>query len=221
MSFAGFDRSDFPGLPATHWLIQNTNLKWCGFYLGPAPSHPYSSWMEQRIPLMAQGWGLAPIYVGQQEVGPGSREVTVARGDVDGKDAAALMEQAGFPKGSYVYLDLENGPPLTIQQRGYVSAWSTSLEANGYKTGVYCSFLFAEDTAKMLPSARIWAFHVKTVDRHRVSGKVFSNAAPGACGFPGAFIWQYDDEALIECPLSVAGVLLVDLDVASTADPSS
>ena len=37
-AFAGFDRSDYPGKAAMDWLKANTNLKWTGFYLGPARS---------------------------------------------------------------------------------------------------------------------------------------------------------------------------------------
>lgn len=79
--------------------------------------------MPRRSELVAMGWGIAPIYVGQQVTGPGSHLVTGAQGKIDGADAAKKVAQCGFPSGSFVYLDLENGPPFTAAQHAYVGAW--------------------------------------------------------------------------------------------------
>jgi hypothetical protein len=94
------------------WLRANTNLTWCGYYLGPAPSHTSTSWMGQRAALLAGGWGIAPLYVGQQIKGPGRHKVSAAQGSADGLDAAHLMQSEGFAAGTCVYLDLEDGPPF-------------------------------------------------------------------------------------------------------------
>ena len=77
--FAGFDRSDYPGDQVMSWLKANTNLVWCGYYLGPSPSHAGTTWMTRRAALAAAGWGVAPIYVGQQITGPGSHNPSTAR----------------------------------------------------------------------------------------------------------------------------------------------
>ncbi len=58
--FAGFDRLEYPGDDAMTWLIQHTNLRWTGFYLAPAPSQPYTGWMQKRAFLEELGWGFAP-----------------------------------------------------------------------------------------------------------------------------------------------------------------
>ena len=108
----GFDRSQYPGAAKMALLKSSTNLVWCGFYLAPSPSHKDKGWMGQRATLVGQGWGIAPIYVGQQVIPPGSQRPSTAQGTTDGKDAADLAAQAGFAGGTCVYLDLENGPPL-------------------------------------------------------------------------------------------------------------
>ena len=140
-AYAGFDRSDFPGALAMAWLRANTNLCWCGFYL-PSPSHPGTSWIDADDEAL-DGWGLAPIYVGQQVTGPGSHLVTAAQGAIDGADAAAKMGAAGFDPKSCVYLDLENGPPFGPAQQAYVGAWCDAVSAADFLPGVYCSFMFA------------------------------------------------------------------------------
>src|ERR1700755_3469138 len=111
--FAGFDTDIYPGDSQMAWLKANTNLVWCGYYLAPAPSHHDTSWMGARAALVAQGWGIAPVYLGQQTPAPGSHNPSVGQGTTDGNNAAKLMTGEGFAPGSCVYLDLENGPPMT------------------------------------------------------------------------------------------------------------
>lgn len=213
--FAGFDASGYPGTARMAELKRTTNLVWCGFYLGPAPSHSDAGWMAHRAELAAQNWGFAPIYVGQQVMGPGRHVVTAAQGEADGVDAVELMRKAGFATGSCVYLDLENGPPFQTAQREYVSSWVDAVGKAGFAAGIYCSFLFAVEVADLFPRARIWAFHVRTVSRHPVAGPNYPNPDPSTSGFAGAVIWQHGDSCVID------GQLLVDLDSANSPDPSA
>lgn len=215
--YAGFDASGFPGLPTMAWLRKNTNLVWCGFYL-KSPSHKDAGWMPHRADLLSQGWGFAPIYVGQQVTGPGSRVVTAAQGTHDGADAAAVMHAAGFPKNAFVYLDLENGPPLSAAQAGYVSAWVNAVTVTGFSPGVYCSYLMAGKVHAAAPGARIWAFHVRSVAEHHVTGSIFATPSPILSGYPQAHIWQHEDSALIN---AAGKSLLVDLDTSISSDPSA
>src|SRR6185437_4900862 len=135
--FAGFDTAFYPGDGQMAWLKANTNLVWCSYYLAPAPSHRDTTWMGTRATLVAQGWGIAPVYLGQQTTGPGSHNVTPAQGQADGGNAADLMDADGFPAGSTVFLDLENGPPMNPAQSGYVAAWCDALAARNYQPGIY------------------------------------------------------------------------------------
>ena len=189
---AGFDTDQFPGLPVMAALKAQTNLEWCGFYLGPTPSHRVAGWMPHRAALVAQGWGLAPVYLGQETTGPGSHNVTTMQAALDGINACDLMHQAGFPNGSCVYLDLENGPPLTSALAAYVRA--------------------------ALPSSvRIWAFQVATLER-TTAQTPFPTPDLVGCGYPAATAWQRAQNVAI----SVAGhALVVDLDVAGLPDPSA
>jgi hypothetical protein len=218
--FAGFDCSGYPGAGVMAWLLGNGNLVWCGYYLGPAPSHPGTGWMGTRAGLQAAGWGLAPVYVGQQVTGPGSLNPSAAQGTVDGQQAAQMMADEGFGAGSYVYLDLENGPPMPQAQADYVTSWCAAVAAGGYGGGVYCSHLLASAVSALVPSARVWAFKVGTTATHDVAGP-YPNPDPSGCGFAGATAWQRDDECVIQVPVAAGGTLQVDLDTALTADPGA
>ncbi len=218
--FPGFDTDIFPGTPAMAWLRANTNLLWCGYYLAPAPSHADTSWMGRRPSLLAAGWGLAPIYVGQQIQGAGSHNLTAAQGRTDGAEAIALIRAEGFAPGSAVYLDLEDGPPLVAPRTDYVGAWTDTVRAGGFHPGVYCSHGFAEDVRRSWPGARIWAFRVGTTQEHPFPGTVFPDPDPAGCGAPSATIWQHAQNCRLSPPPGLAP-LVVDLDSARTPDPGA
>jgi hypothetical protein len=219
--FAGFDTDIFPGLAEMGWLKAHTNLVWCGYYLAPAPSHGDTSWMGQRAALQGMGWGIAPLYVGQQSQGPGHHSVSGPQGRIDGGDAGRLMTAAGFAPGTCVYLDVEGGPPFDSPRTDYVAAWIDAVTATVYRAGVYCSHLFAADVVALRPQTRIWAVKVTTTKEHPFPGTNFPDMPPAGSGFSGAFIWQLAEN----CRLSLSGAPLanplVDLDSALTADPGA
>ncbi len=219
--YPGLDLSAYPGDAMMQWLKDNTNLKWSGFYLGKAPSHPQTDWMSRRAALVAQGWGIAPTYVGQQVTGHGSYNTSLQQGYTDGADAAALMNSAGFARGSWVYLDLENGPPFTQIQHDYVGAWVDTVNTNGYNAGVYCSYLFAPDVHILRSSARVWVFRVSTTASHPVPGPNYPDNHPAGSGYAGAYAWQLGQSCVISAPGAPSGTLTVDLDTAVSPDPSA
>jgi len=219
--FPGFDCSDFPGLAKLTWLKSNSNLLWCGYYLGPAPSHSSKTWMGQRAALAAVGWGTAPLYVGQQIKGPGRHNVNGPQGTVDGNDAVALLNTEEFVRGSCVYLDLEDGPPFTTPRTDYVGAWADAIQRAGFLPGIYCSHAFAVDVHTLRPNARIWAFKVETTQEHPFPGTNFPDSHPAGSGYTGAFVWQLGQNCRLSLPTAPSRSLLVDLDSALTPDPGA
>lgn len=215
MFHAGFDRADCPSIDMMSRLIKETNLVWCGYYL-KAPSNSGKGWAGKRAILKAQGWGLAPIYVGQETVGPGSHVVTGPQGAIDGRAAVEAMKAEGFPPDSWVYLDNENGTPFTGPQHDYIKSWVDAVDGNGYRGGVYCSYLFAPEVAALRPNARIWAFRVGATKRHGISGNMFPAIDPRGAT-PVASIWQRD----MNGSLLDYGVEPIDLDCSVMADPGA
>jgi hypothetical protein len=220
-AFAGFDTDIYPGDAQMAWLLANTNFVFCGYYLAPAPSHGDRSWMGNRAGLAAAGWGIAPVYLGQQVVGPGSHNPSAAQGTIDGTDAAAKMAGEDFAARSCVYLDLENGPPLPDVLGDYVGAWCDAVAAGGYQPGVYCSHAIAASVVALTANIRIWAFKVPTIAPNSVPGTEFPTPDPSGSGFAAATMWQRGQN----CQLSLQGApmpaMTVDLNVATTADPGA
>lgn len=153
----GFDCSAYPGDSTMQELRKD--FAFCGFYLGPAPSHQNAGWMVKLSTLRNMKYKFAPIFVGQQTIGPGSKVPSGSNGIVDAKKTALLMSNAGFNHGSPVYLDLENGPPYTPLEAAYVEAWVEEVGALGFLPGVYASHLL---TSKVPLGALHWDFKVPT-----------------------------------------------------------
>lgn len=212
--FAGIDSDQFDVAKLAAVKAQ-TNAVWVAYYL-VAPSHPNAGWMGQRAELVAQGWGLAPVFVGQETIGPGSHMVTALQGAADGLLAAQTMASEGFPAQSWVYLDLENGPPFGNLQSGYVVAWCAAARANGYQPGIYCSHAMADQVSAANPGARIWAFHVDTTAQTDWAGGDFPEIDPAGSGCASAVIWQHADTLFLP-----QFDYLVDLDCSTMADPSA
>jgi hypothetical protein len=177
--------------------------------------------MGQRATLVAAGWGIAPTYLGQQLGGPGSHVVTAAQGAIDGANAAQLMAGEGFAAGSYVYLDLEDGPPFVAPRADYVAAWVGAVTGAGFAAGVYCSHVFAGAVASACPGARIWAYKVGTTATHPYPGTDFPVSAPAGSGYPHAYMWQLEQNCVIGLPPAPGGKLQVDLSSALGPDPSA
>ena len=228
-NYAGFDTDIHPGLAQLAWLKANTNLRWCGYYLAPAPSHDNTSWMGQRQLLLAQGWGMAPIFVGQQTAGPGSHNAVGPQGSNDGSLAAELASKEGFPAQSYIFLDWEDGSSPSQDAQAYVSAWATAVTESGYKPGIYCSHQLAPGMATLIgqlnptPALRIWAWKVATVAVHRYEGSIeaFPDSAPASCGYTAAIAWQCEQNCELELPGAPITSMKADLSCASVADPSA
>ena len=177
--------------------------------------------MSKLPVLKTQGWGIAPIYVGQQEAAqPGSHHLTPAQGTADGADAAHLMTTAGFPPGSFVYLDLEAGGPVSAATHGYVTAWIASVQAQGtFQPAIFYSFTSAPSLPAPGPALRYWNWHLGIIGPAPTPPS-FPVNNPSGCGFAQATVWQHTQNTNFAFPGCPSPHLLLDLNVASLPDPS-
>ncbi|MBV8855542.1 MAG: DUF1906 domain-containing protein [Acidobacteria bacterium] len=215
--FLGLDTATYPGDNVMKLARAQANIAFTGFYLGPAPSHPDAGFMKKRALLSGLGYGFAPVYVGQQQSGPGSHVLTTKQGTADGKNAAALMQQAGFPASAVVYLDIETGPPVVPAFFDYYVAWVQAVVGAGCTPGVYCSHLLAAQFLAHDSRAIPWVFQLKFSNGHVFSPPVPA-PDPSQSSFSGAKVLQFAQN----CTLLLGGTQLkpVDLDTALVPDPS-
>jgi hypothetical protein len=223
-AFAGMDKDTYPGDRVMTSLIKNTNLEWTGFYLTPAPSQGHNlGWMSKHDFLRGLGWGIAPIYVGRQEktIPRTDHRMTPENGKIDGAHAAQLAGLARIPVGSVIYLDFENGPPLSKEAKAYYMAWAAALQGRGFLPGVYCLFGIAAGLAAAVPDGEIWAVNYSRF-RKQLFKSPYPQPDPRESGVPNALLWQLQGNVKIEYDDIQGGKkqLLVDLNSSEVPDPS-
>ena len=112
-----------------------------GIYIGGseracAQPNLTAGWVSQQA---AAGWHFLPIYVGVQAefdqiTSPSSQAVAAAQ------DAVTQAAALGLGAGSPIYYDMEAYPASQESNAlAFLSAWTTELHAEGYKSGVYSS----------------------------------------------------------------------------------
>jgi hypothetical protein len=94
------------------------------------------AWVAQQA---AAGWHFLPIYAGVQAefdqiTSPASQAVAAA------DDAVTQAAALGFGPGTPIYYDMEAYPAgQKSAALAFMSAWTTQLHAEGYKSGIYSS----------------------------------------------------------------------------------
>jgi Domain of unknown function (DUF1906) len=112
-----------------------------GIYIGGseracAQPNLTAAWVTQQA---AAGWRFMPIYVGPQAefdqiTSPASQAVAAA------EDAVTQAAALGFGPGTPIYYDMESYPAAQEKDAlAFMSAWTTQLHAEGYKSGIYSS----------------------------------------------------------------------------------
>lgn len=240
-SVPGFDVRDHPGTAAMATWRDASPYRWVGYYL-TAPCYTGTSWRGKRAELRRQGWGLAVLFVGEQDwsrVGGAAMarepEDTAAAGAAEprctasnlsaergSRDAAAAVEAAraeGFPPGTWIYLDVERVESVSPELSAYVRAWAGGLLAEGtYLPGLYAHDRNAPTLVALVADALARRGRTETPRLWVAGARDFGlDARPAESGHPAAWIWQG--------PLDVRetwdGVTLrIDPNVAVSPDPS-
>ena len=237
--YVGFDTHTYPGTTVMKaWKdTPGSPYQWVGYYL-PSPCHANTSWVGKRDTLIAMGWGLAAVYVGQQTWGKSPRTlsssalaalrkktscatdfISADEGTREADEAVSLASTEGFPKGSVIFLDIERMENIPAAMRDYYKAWTARMLATGqYLPGIYTHQHNAQqvfdDVSVVFEAAgrtempRFWVAGGKGFDEGR---------APQDVGYAFAGVWQ----GVIDVARSVATIKLpVDVNVAKWASPS-
>jgi len=238
--FVGFDTHTYPGTAVMRtWKnTPGSPYSWVGFYL-PSPCHADRSWTGKRDTLVAMGWGLAAVYVGQQTWGKTPRSLSAGERDVirrrnpcssdlvnadegtlNGADAVERARAEGFPPGSVIFLDIERMETVPSPMRDYYRAWAAKLLADGtYKPGFYAHQHNAQEVFTDVHAVFLAAGDTTPPRFWIAGGKGFDTGrAPQDVGFVFAGVWQ----GVIDVARSVANLQLpVDVNVAAWRSPSA
>jgi len=246
-AYLGFDHNDYPGdenLPALR-----KKYAFAGYWLNKPLGAANNTWIGKRKLVQAAGFGFLVAFNGRtfaeiKSIGDPSK-----LGRSDGGTAVEAAKHEGFPPGTIIFLDQEEGGRLLPAQRGYLHAWINAVKAASFEAGVYCSGIPAREA---LGASVVTAIDIQQSGGGRKLGYWVSNdqcpPSPG-CAFPPnppmpaasgvalAQVWQfaqsprrskfasdckatYNKDGNCYPPGSYPQQLHVDLDSSTSADPS-
>ena len=136
-AYLGFDRNQYPGDAAMKLLRKD--FVFTGYWVGPAPGEKSSAWQGKREFLRLLEYGFLLLYSGPDSGNLKSSASAAEKGTADARGAATSARREGFPAGSIIFLDIEEGGRVSAHYHAYLKAWADELRRGGFNRGVYCS----------------------------------------------------------------------------------
>jgi hypothetical protein len=241
VSYLGFDRNQYPGDDALPVLRKT--FRFTGYWLNNPPGENSNTWRGKRSALRSQGFGFLVLFNGRtyDQLKAPADAVALGTSDADIAVKAAIAE--GFPRGTVIFLDQEQGGRLLPEQRAYLHAWVDEVKRAGYRAGVYCSaapfkeaggetVITAEDIQRHAAGRRI-VFWVANDSCPPAPGCALRAPPTGKNGVAFASVWQFAQSP--RRPQFASGCanyppdgncyapgtsMFLDLDAADSYDPS-
>jgi hypothetical protein len=245
-SFLGFDRNDYPGDNNLQTLRKT--FAYAGYWLNHPPGAKTNTWAGKRSKLEAARFGFLVLFNGRLYRELGSVARASEFGKADAQRAVQAAEREGFPVQTIIFLDQEEGGRMLPEQKAYLFAWTDGVNRAGYRAGVYCSGIAAnEESGDNVITAE--DIHQSAGTRH-ISYWVTNDACPPSpgCAFPRrppspsasgvafADVWQfaqspkrkdvaarcrgYHPDGSCYAPAGADQRMHLDLNSAASADPS-
>jgi hypothetical protein len=179
-NYLGFDRNAYPGdanLKALHETFSYT-----GYWLNNPPGEKTNSWTGHRAAVESAGFGFLVLFNGREFARLKSAAHATRLGRGDAVEALAAAHREGFPVGTIIFLDQEQGGRMLPAQKAYIYAWVDGITAGGFRAGIYCSGIPSPDDQKVVTA--------EDVREHAAGRKIvywaINDACPPApgCSFP-------------------------------------
>jgi hypothetical protein len=154
-TYLGFDRNDYPG-DANLKALRKT-FSYAGYWLNNPPGEHSNSWAGHRDAVESAGFGFLVLFNGRLYAELKSVDHAVRLGKSDAPDAVASAQREGFPAGTIIFLDQEQGGRMLPEQKAYIYAWVDGVTAAGFRAGVYCSGIPAKDDGNVVTAEDIRA----------------------------------------------------------------
>jgi hypothetical protein len=246
-AYLGFDRNDYPGDSSLPALKQS--FSFAGYWLN-APGAKSNSWAGKRAILRDNGFGFLVLFNGRVSAEL-KRADPAALAEADARTAIENAQREGFSPGTVIFLDQEEGGRLLPKQQEYLFAWADGIISAGFRAGVYCSGIPVKEgrnlsitTANDIQDharARKIVYFIYNDVCPPSPGCASSKSAPlpSASGVAFADAWQFAQsprrkDFARSCPADynrdgncyarsgdTAGPIYLDLDSATSADPSN
>jgi hypothetical protein len=242
----GFDRNDYPG--DDNLRVLRHTFEFAGYWLNNPPGATSNSWTGKRKVVQAAGFGFLVIFNGRTYAQIKAAGDATKLGSADAAEAVKSARREGFPAGTIIFIDQEQGGRLLPEQRAYLHSWADAVKSAGFGVGVYCSGIAAKESAgvqiitaediRKNAGERKLTYWVTNDTCPPSPGCTFSRkASPESSGIPFAEIWQFaqspkragfagkcsgynKDGNCYSLGIDRAQHLHLDLNVATSSDPS-
>lgn len=208
-NFAGFDRNEWPGEAAL--AVMRRHFDFVGYWLTNPPGETDNGWVGKRARLRELGFGFLVLANGRLDkeilkaAHSGKRSMAAKlQGEADAAVAVRAAGREGFPSGTILFLDQEEGGRLLEEQADYLLGWTEAVGRSRFMPGVYASGqAVAEEHGKTITTAQDIREQVAGRHLHEVALWVAQDACPPApgcrleppamekSGTAGALVWQY------------------------------
>ena len=246
-SYLGFDRNDYPGDENLRTLRET--FSFAGYWLNHPPGTAANTWTGKRQIVQSAGFGFLVLFNGRLLSELKNPENARALANSDSRRGVVAAQREGFPVGTIIFLDQEEGGRLLPEQRTYLHGWVDGVNASRFRAGVYCSGIAAKeagsagvitaDDIRQNAGGRKVVYFVANDACPPSPGCAFSKPAPtpGSSGISFAEVWQfvqsprrrdfasgcsnYNSDGNCYPPgLGKSSGVHVDVEVAASADPS-
>jgi len=249
LAYLGFDTNTYPGDAALPQLKRTFTFS--GYWLNSPPGEKQNTWAGKRETILKNGFGFLVLFDGRTERQLEPPANPAALGEGDAKSAVERARREGFAANTVIFLDQEEGGRMTAAQMAYISNWIQRVNAANFHAGIYCSgmpakeakgesVITADDIRQHLGSTPV-SFFVYNDACPPSPGCVYRTnpPPPSASGVAYADVWQFaqsprrrnftrvcsatynaDGNCYLP-PGAGPGSILLDLDSATSADPSS
>jgi hypothetical protein len=248
-AYLGFDRNEYPGDSSLSALKQI--FSFAGYWLNAPPGAKSNGWAGKRGILRNNGFGFLVLFNGRASGELKRAADAAALVESDARNAIENAQREGFPPGTVIFLDQEEGGRLLPEQQEYVLAWVDGIISAGFRAGIYCSGIpVKEGRNRTITTANDIHDHAGS---RKIVYFVYNDVCPpspgcanskspplaSASGIPFADIWQFAQSPRRNnfaraCPANYdrdgncypssgdsAGRIYLDLDSATSADPSN
>ena len=244
----GFDRNTYPG--DSNLKVLRRTFSFSGYWLNNPPGEKTNTWIGKRKAVESASFGLLVLFNGRLYADLKTVSRATSLGHSDAQAAAAAAKREGFPAGTIIFLDQEQGGRMLPEQKTYIFAWVDGVTAAGFRAGVYCSGIAAPedgggrivtaDDIRQNSAGRKIVYFVTNDACPPSPGCAFPRTppSPAESGVSFADVWQFAQsperhDFASGCPANYSadgecyppGVeparrVHVDVDTATSADPS-
>ncbi len=179
-SYLGFDSNDYPGDANLKALRQT--FSFTGYWLNHPPGEKTNTWIGHRACVESAGFGFLVLFNGRFFKELKNVAHANALGKSDALAAVAAAKREGFPAGTIIFLDQEQGGRMLPEQKAYIYAWVDGVNAGGFGAGIYCSGMAAADDGGVVTAEDIR----QNAGGRKITYWVTNDACPPSpgCAFP-------------------------------------